>query len=249
MPCVRFLPKAARRCCAFLPAEKGFRDDEHRRQHAARWPKDWPLQAIPPVAWAGQRPTYRDASPAIIDAALDRSQRRPTGNWYVFAASRDVRPGRPFGTRVAGVELVAWRDQQSRLHVGPRSCPHLGADLATAAVASRCLDLPMARTVPRRRHRRIRVAAAAQPRRRCAGVGASGQRRRRRAAGSAGDFGQANRRHAARRHPTGRHVRARRYHRQPPRSVARRMISPLLVYPARGTDHLRPTRRTASWSR
>jgi hypothetical protein len=99
-----------------------------------RWPKDWPLQAIPPVAWADQRPTYRDAQPAIINAALDRSQRRPTGNWYAFAASRDVRAGRPFGTRVAGVELVAWRDQHAQLRVGPRSCPHLGADLATAVV-------------------------------------------------------------------------------------------------------------------
>lgn len=99
-----------------------------------RWPKDWPLQAIPPVSWTEQRPTYREASPALIDAALDRSQRKPTGNWYAFAASRDVRSGRPSGTRVAGVELVAWRDQESRLHVGPRSCPHLGADLATAVV-------------------------------------------------------------------------------------------------------------------
>ena len=99
-----------------------------------RWPKDWPLQPIPPGAWTGQRPTYRDASPAIINRALDRSQGRPTGNWYAFAASRDVRNGRPLGTRVAGVELVAWRDEQSRLCVGPRSCPHLGADLATAAV-------------------------------------------------------------------------------------------------------------------
>jgi hypothetical protein len=99
-----------------------------------RWPKDWPLQAISPVAWADQRPTYRDAQPAIINAALERSQRRPTGNWYAFAASRDVRAGRPFGTRVAGVELVAWRDQHGRLSVGPRSCPHLGADLATAVV-------------------------------------------------------------------------------------------------------------------
>ena len=99
-----------------------------------RWPKDWPLQAIPPVSWAEQRPTYRDASPAIIDAALARSQRKPTGNWYAFAASRDVRSGRPSGIRVAGVELVAWRDRESRLRVGPRSCPHLGADLATAAV-------------------------------------------------------------------------------------------------------------------
>src|SRR6202012_5180900 len=95
-------------------------------------PKEWPLQAIPPVRWADQSPTYREASPAIIDAALDRSQRRPTGNWYTFAASRDVRSGRPLGTRVAGVELVAWRDQRSRLHVGPRGCPPLGADLGPA---------------------------------------------------------------------------------------------------------------------
>jgi nitrite reductase/ring-hydroxylating ferredoxin subunit len=100
----------------------------------SRWPKDWPLQAIPPLAWNEQRPTYRDAQPSIINAALDRSQRKPTGNWYAFAASRDVRPGRPLGTRVAGVELVAWRDQSGALRVGPRSCPHLGADLATAAV-------------------------------------------------------------------------------------------------------------------
>jgi Domain of unknown function (DUF5914)/Rieske [2Fe-2S] domain len=99
-----------------------------------RWPKDWPLQTIPAVDWAGQPPTYRDAAPAIIDATLHRSQRRPTGNWYAFAASRQVRAGRPFGTRVAGVELVAWRDQHGRLRVGPRSCPHLGADLATAMV-------------------------------------------------------------------------------------------------------------------
>lgn len=99
-----------------------------------RWPKDWPLQPIPPGTWAGQRPTYRDAAPAIIKAALERSQRRPTGNWYTFAASRDVRDSKPLGFTVAGVELVAWRDQQSRLCVGPRSCPHLGADLATAAV-------------------------------------------------------------------------------------------------------------------
>jgi nitrite reductase/ring-hydroxylating ferredoxin subunit len=96
--------------------------------------KDWPLRVIPKLTWADQRPTYRDAQPAIIDAALERSQRRPSGNWYVFAAGRDVRPGRPFGTRVAGVEIVAWRDREHGLRVGPRSCPHLGADLATGAV-------------------------------------------------------------------------------------------------------------------
>lgn len=100
----------------------------------ARWPKNSPLQIIPPRAWSGQRPTYRDAQPSIINAALRRSQQRPTGNWFVFAASRDVRTDRPYGARVAGVELVAWRDRRHRLRVGPRSCPHLGADLATGIV-------------------------------------------------------------------------------------------------------------------
>jgi nitrite reductase/ring-hydroxylating ferredoxin subunit len=104
---------------------------DHMRQ---RWPKKWPVQYVPRAEWAAQRPTYRDAQPSIIDAALNRSQSRPTGNWYAFAASRDVHPRRPFGTRVAGVELVAWRGEDYRLHVGPRACPHLGADLATARV-------------------------------------------------------------------------------------------------------------------
>ncbi|HYB37525.1 MAG TPA: DUF5914 domain-containing protein [Mycobacterium sp.] len=99
-----------------------------------RWPKSWPLQVIPPRSWTVQRPTYRDAQPSIIDAALNRSQQRPTGNWFVFAASREIRTDRPYGARVAGVELVAWRDRQQRLRVGPRSCPHLGADLATGIV-------------------------------------------------------------------------------------------------------------------
>jgi hypothetical protein len=99
-----------------------------------RWPKNIPLQVIPRTDWATQRPTYRDAQPAIIDAALERSQRRPGGNWYAFAASRSVRSDRPFGTRVAGVEIVAWRDEQRRLRVGPGICPHLGADLSTGTV-------------------------------------------------------------------------------------------------------------------
>ena len=105
-----------------------------REQFRRLLPKDVPLQVIPRTSWAGQRPTYRDAEPAVIEAALRRSQRRPTGNWYAFAASREVRSGRPFGAHVAGVEVVAWRDRLGRLRVGPRSCPHLGADLATGIV-------------------------------------------------------------------------------------------------------------------
>ncbi|MCV7379443.1 2Fe-2S ferredoxin [Mycobacterium alsense] len=101
-----------------------------------RWPKDWPVGVIPRAPWARQRPTYRDAQPGIIAAALDRAERRPTGNWYAFAASRDIRAARPSGARVAGVELVAWRDAHGRLRVGPAACPHLGADLATGVVRS-----------------------------------------------------------------------------------------------------------------
>ncbi|OBJ49079.1 DUF5914 domain-containing protein [Mycobacterium sp. 1423905.2] len=108
--------------------------DQLRQLRPTNWPKDWPIQSLPHIAWAEQRPTYREAQPAIINAALERAQRRPTGNWYAFAASREVRCNRPFGTRVAGAEIVAWRDQERRLRVGPRSCPHLGADLATGVI-------------------------------------------------------------------------------------------------------------------
>jgi Domain of unknown function (DUF5914)/Rieske [2Fe-2S] domain len=107
-----------------------------------KWPKSFPIQALPPTAWAQQRPTHRDAEPAIIDAALRRSQRRPSGNWYVFAASRSVRAGKPFGTSVAGTEIVAWRDNTGGLHVGPGVCPHLGADLATGTIDRGALICP-----------------------------------------------------------------------------------------------------------
>ena len=101
---------------------------------AERMPKDSPMKVLPKISWAQQTPTYQQAEPALIDAALHRAQRRPTGNWYVFAASTDVRGDRPFGTSVAGLEIVAWRDETGGLHVGPATCPHLGADLATGTV-------------------------------------------------------------------------------------------------------------------
>lgn len=101
---------------------------------AERMPKDSPMKILPKISWAQQAPTYQQAEPALIDAALQRAHRRPTGNWYVFAASTDIRGDRPFGTRVAGLEIVAWRDEIGGLHVGPATCPHLGADLATGTV-------------------------------------------------------------------------------------------------------------------
>ena len=101
---------------------------------ARRWPERWPLQPIPRDKWARQQPTYAGAKPALIEAAVKRAEARPSGNWFVLAASREVGRDRPLGVTVAGVELAAWRDSEDRLVVGPGACPHLGAPLALAAV-------------------------------------------------------------------------------------------------------------------
>ena len=71
----------------------------------------------------------------------DASQRRPSGNWYAFAATDSIRT-EPLGTSVAGIELVAWRGQHGTLHVGPGACPHLGAELATGRVDCGTLICP-----------------------------------------------------------------------------------------------------------
>jgi nitrite reductase/ring-hydroxylating ferredoxin subunit len=101
---------------------------------AGRWPARWPLRPLDGTPWARQEPTFSQARPGLIAAALERAEARPSGNWYVFAAGRAVRPGRPYGFTVAGVELVAWRDRAGRLLAGPGACPHLGAPLADARV-------------------------------------------------------------------------------------------------------------------
>ncbi|MCM2580524.1 DUF5914 domain-containing protein [Streptomyces meridianus] len=94
-----------------------------------------PLRRARPVDWAAQPPTWRDAAPGIIAAALKRAKARPTGNWYVLGAARDVRPGRPFGRSVAGTDVVAWRGPGGRLLAGAGACPHLGAPLRQSRVS------------------------------------------------------------------------------------------------------------------
>jgi nitrite reductase/ring-hydroxylating ferredoxin subunit len=101
---------------------------------ARRWPARWPVQPVPRQLWSAQRPTFREASPPLIEAAAKRAQARPSGNWFAFAASSQVRGDRPLGTRVAGRELVAWRDRRNDLVVGPGQCPHLGAPLEQGRV-------------------------------------------------------------------------------------------------------------------
>ncbi|EFL29645.1 methyltransferase [Streptomyces viridochromogenes DSM 40736] len=87
-----------------------------------------------PLAWDRQRPTWREARPALIAGALKRAQARPTGNWYVVGASRDLRPDRPLARAVAGREVVLWRNADGDLVAGPGSCPHLGAPLRDSPV-------------------------------------------------------------------------------------------------------------------
>ncbi|EWC63173.1 CrtV-methyltransferase-like protein [Actinokineospora spheciospongiae] len=99
-----------------------------------RWPDAVPVRPLARRFWSRQHPTFREAKPALIDAAAARAAARPSGNWFVFAASTDIRPDRPFGTHVGPVELVAWRDAGGGLVVGPGACPHLGAPLAEGKV-------------------------------------------------------------------------------------------------------------------
>jgi hypothetical protein len=100
-----------------------------------------PFALLPRLRWSRQEPTFQAASAAVIAAALQRSQRRPSGNWYPIAASVDI--GRkPFGAKVAGAELVAWRGAAGELHVGPGACPHLGAELCTGRVDDGVLVCP-----------------------------------------------------------------------------------------------------------
>ncbi|MEU2390364.1 DUF5914 domain-containing protein [Streptomyces sp. NPDC007369] len=87
-----------------------------------------------PVAWERQRPTWREARPALIADALKRAQARPGGNWYVVGDSRALRSDRPLARTVAGREVVLWRDAGGRLVAGPGGCPHLGAPLADSPV-------------------------------------------------------------------------------------------------------------------
>lgn len=93
-----------------------------------------PVRTRRPARWESMTPTWREAKPGLIAAALKRAQSRPSGNWFVLAASREVRADRPFGRTVAGTEVVAWRTPDGALHAGPGACPHLGAPLCTGAL-------------------------------------------------------------------------------------------------------------------
>jgi len=93
-----------------------------------------PLRVFRSKPWPEQRPTWQDAKPALIESALARALARPSGNWFVVGASRQVTAGKPFGRGISGHEVVVWRDGDGGVLAGPGACPHLGAPLCDGAV-------------------------------------------------------------------------------------------------------------------
>jgi hypothetical protein len=93
-----------------------------------------PLRVLDLPRWSEQRPSWREASPALIRAATERALARPSGGWAVVCGSREVRPNGAVGRTVAGREIVVWRSPSGALTAGPGACPHLGAALCDAPV-------------------------------------------------------------------------------------------------------------------
>lgn len=96
----------------------------------SRLPLTWRRAA----RWERREPTWREAQPALIGAALKEALARPTGNWFVLGGSREVRGEAVFGRTVGGTEVIAWRDRNGVPHAGPGACPHLGAPLRQSPV-------------------------------------------------------------------------------------------------------------------
>ena len=188
---------------------------------------------------AQQRPTYRDAEPAIIEAALTPFAAPAVGQLVRLRRQRDVRTNRPFGTvgRRRRDRRVARHGRRLARRPCGVSAPRRRPDHRNRRL--RRVDLPVAWTAAVRQPR-IRVEAAALPRRRRAGLGAPGPCRRRRSRSTQPVIPTRPRGFAARRgHPAGRHLRAGGRHRQPARPVARRLVSPVLVHPAGGPQRAR----------
>ncbi|MEU0374747.1 DUF5914 domain-containing protein [Streptomyces sp. NPDC006283] len=108
------------------------------RRGGKRWAS--PLRVRRGPRWTRQASTWREAKPAVIAGALKRAAARPSGNWFVVGASREiVACGRPYGRTVGGVEVVLWRTKTGELRAGPGACPHLGAPLRNSRVVSGAL--------------------------------------------------------------------------------------------------------------
>ena len=76
-------------------------------------------------------PTYRDAQPAVIDAAMVRHRRPGRAATGSVRRQRQHRPQRPARHLGGGVELSRGAAAERALQSVPGTCPHLGADLST----------------------------------------------------------------------------------------------------------------------
>ncbi|ONI80268.1 2Fe-2S ferredoxin [Saccharothrix sp. ALI-22-I] len=93
-----------------------------------------PLRRFSARPWPEQEPTWRDAQPALIESAVKRASVKPSGNWFVLAASREVTASAPVGRVIGGREVVVWRGRAGQVLGGPGACPHMGAPLCDAGV-------------------------------------------------------------------------------------------------------------------
>lgn len=73
------------------------------------------------------RPTWAQADPDRIAAALAVAKQRDAGGWYVAGESRHVRAGVSTTRTIDDREIVFWRGTEGELRAGPGACPHLGA--------------------------------------------------------------------------------------------------------------------------
>lgn len=94
---------------------------------------DWhprvPIRSLPLPGAGSLQPTWRQAKPARIEAAVNHAQQRNPGGWYVLGSSTALGRARSVVRTVAGREVVLWRDERGGLVAGPGACPHLGAAL------------------------------------------------------------------------------------------------------------------------
>ncbi len=85
------------------------------------------LSPLPPKSGAETQPDWVQANPRWIRNALEHSQKRPSGGWYVLGATRELK-NQPRKYTVAGSAFVAFRSGGAII-VGPDRCPHMGAAL------------------------------------------------------------------------------------------------------------------------
>ena len=94
-----------------------------------------PITRLPRTPADRLAPTWRQADPERIAAALADAEQRDPGGWYVVGPSADVPARRSVVRTIAGREVVLWRTADGRLCAGPGACPHLGASLDGCAVS------------------------------------------------------------------------------------------------------------------